>query len=196
MIDNRVEKIRKNLEEIMDILEMDRTNSNEDTPLRISKMWVNEIFANRNNENLSELKAKMKVFDNVDNINELVVIKDIEFHSFCEHHWLPFSGKMSVGYIPNKSIVGLSKVPRAVKYFSQKPQLQERLVKEVGEFLVGEIEPHCLFIAAEATHSCVMCRGAESNSKTDTVYKFYGDLMKNTNTNTNKYFMEFISRIK
>ena len=189
MIDNRVEKIRKNLEEVMDILEIERTNSNEDTPLRISKMWVNEIFANRNNNNLDELKAKMKVFDNIDNINELVVIKDIEFSSFCEHHWLPFSGKISVGYVPDKYIVGLSKVPRVVKYFSQKPQLQERLVKEVAEFLNAEIQPKCLFVMAEAIHTCVMCRGAESDCETNTIYKIGMD-----NELAPDYYKEFLSR--
>lgn len=182
---NKVEVIKEHLEEIMNILEISRTASNIDTPRRIAKMWCNEVFKNRNNENIEELNDKMKLFPN-DYKSELIIVKDIEFNSICEHHWLPFSGKISIGYVPSDSIIGLSKIPRVVKYFSQKPQLQEKLVKEIADYLEELLNPKALFIRAEAVHQCVKCRGAESNCSTVNYYHSeYGT----------EYFNEFKSEV-
>ena len=170
MIDNKVEAIKEHIEEIMRILEIPITESNKNTPLRIAKMYCNELFVNRNNANIEELKARMKTFPN-EYSSDMVIVRDIDFDSICEHHWLPFSGKVTVGYVPNDKVIGLSKVPRVVKYFSKKPQLQEQLTTEIGEFLFDLLEPHALFVEVEATHQCVKCRGAESNCSTRTYYK-------------------------
>jgi len=192
MIDNKVEAIKANVEEIMKILGIEKTESNENTPLRIAKMWVNELFRNRNDLHIGELDATMKVFDNVDNLTDMVIMEDIEYHSMCEHHWLPFMGTMRVGYVPNKGIIGLSKIPRVVKFFSQKPQLQERLVKEITEYLYDVIRPKYIIVEAVATHACVMCRGAESNSKTNTMYsKAHVHI---TEEQIKEYKSEFFSR--
>ena len=170
MIDNKVEEIKEHIEEIMKILEIPITESNKNTPLRIAKMYANELFLNRNNSNIEELKARMKTFPN-EYSSDMVIVRDIDFDSICEHHWLPFSGKVTVGYVPNDKVIGLSKIPRVVKYFSKKPQLQEQLTTEIGEFLYDLLEPHALFVEVESTHQCVKCRGAESNCSTHTNYK-------------------------
>ena len=170
MINNKVEKIKEHLEEIMKILEIERTESNKNTPLRVAKMWVNELFANVNNAHMKELKETMTVFPN-EYQSDMVIVRDIDFNSTCEHHFLPFSGKVTIGYVPNDVIIGLSKLPRVVKYFSKKPQLQEKLTTEIGEFLVEMLEPHALFVEVEATHQCVKCRGAESDCSTITYFK-------------------------
>ena len=170
MIDNKVEAIKEHVEAIMKILELPITDSNKNTPLRVAKMWCNELFVNRNNNNIEDLKARMKAFPN-EYKSEMVIVKDIDFDSICEHHWLPFSGKVTVGYVPNDVVIGLSKIPRVVKYFSKKPQLQEQLTTEIGEFLYDLLEPHALFVEVEATHQCVKCRGAESNCSTKTYFK-------------------------
>lgn len=170
MIDNKVEAIREHIESIMDILDIPITESNKNTPLRVAKMYCNELFANRNDNNLEELNSRMKLFPN-NYGNDIIVIKDIEFDSVCEHHWLPFSGKVSVGYVPNKKVIGLSKVPRVVKYFSKKPQLQEQLTQEIGNYLFQLLEPYALYVIVEATHQCVKCRGAESDCSTVTSYR-------------------------
>lgn len=170
MIDNKVEEIKEHIEKIMEILEIPITESNKNTPLRVAKMWCNELFANRNNRNLGELKDRMKTFPN-EYKSEMVIVKDIDFDSICEHHWLPFSGKVTVGYVPNKTVIGLSKIPRVVKYFSKKPQLQEQLTTEIGEFLYTLLDPKAIFVEVEATHQCVKCRGAESNCSTKTYYR-------------------------
>lgn len=170
MINNKVEAIKEHLEEIMKILEIEKTESNKNTPLRVAKMWVNELFANVNDAHMKELKETLTVFPN-EYQSDMVIVRDIDFNSTCEHHFLPFSGKVTIGYVPNDTIVGLSKLPRVVKYFSKRPQLQEKLTTEIGEFLWNMLEPHALFIEVEATHQCVKCRGAESDCSTITYFK-------------------------
>ena len=81
-------------------------------------------------------------------------------------------GLVTVSYVPDKTIVGLSKIPRVVKYFSQRPQLQERLTKDIGEYLVDLLQPKSLTVEVTATHTCVMCRGAESNCSTSTTFEY------------------------
>lgn len=171
MINNKVEAIKEHIEAVMKLLEIPVTESNRNTPLRVAKMWCNELFENRNNAHLEELNARMKVFPNVYD-SEMVITKDIPFNSTCEHHWLPFSGTVSVGYVPTKSVIGLSKIPRVVRYFSRKPQLQEQLTSEIGEYLFALLEPKALFVEVCAKHQCVMCRGAESDCDTVTYAKF------------------------
>lgn len=169
MIDNKVEEIRKHVEAISEILGIKKTESNENTPLRVAKMYCNELFLNRNNNNIEELNSRMKVFDNEGNTSP-VTMSGIKFYSVCEHHWLPFFGECTVTYVPKKKIIGLSKIPRVVKFFSQKPQLQERLTKEIGDYLFDLLDPEYLTVEMTAKHCCVMCRGAESECETHTVY--------------------------
>lgn len=171
MIDNKVEEIRKHIEAIADILGLEKNASNENTPLRVAKMYCNELFKNRNNANLEELNSRMKVFPNEGTATP-ITMSGIEFCSTCEHHWLPFMGSVTVSYIPDKSIVGLSKIPRVVKYFSQRPQLQERLTNDIGKYLVDLLQPKSLTVVVNATHTCVMCRGAESNCDTTTSFEY------------------------
>lgn len=170
MIDNKVEEIRKHIEAIADILGLKKNASNENTPLRVAKMYCNELFKNRNDANLEELNSRMKVFPN-EGTTTPITVGGIEFCSTCEHHWLPFMGTVTVSYIPDKSIVGLSKIPRVVKYFSQRPQLQERLTNDIGNYLVNLLQPKSLTVVVNATHTCVMCRGAESHCDTTTSFE-------------------------
>lgn len=170
MIDNKVEDIKEHVEAIMNILGIQETESNKNTPLRVAKMWCNELFLNRNNNNIEELNARMKTFPN-EYQSDIVIVKDIDFDSICEHHWLPFSGTVTVGYVPNYRVIGLSKIPRVVKYFSKKPQLQEQLTTEIGEYLYNLLEPHAIFVEVKSKHQCVKCRGAESDCTTRTSYK-------------------------
>lgn len=171
MIDNKVEEIKKHIEAIFEILGFEKTDSNENTPLRVAKMYCNELFKNRNNENIEELNSQMKLFDYTPvGVTQPIVMRGIEFHSTCEHHWLPFMGIAEVSYKPTNKIIGLSKIPRVVKYFSQKPQLQEKLTNEIGEYLFNLLQPEWIQVKLTATHTCVMCRGAESDCETETTY--------------------------
>ena len=157
--------------EIMKILGIPVTQSNEGTPRRIAKMLNEEVFCNRNNCNIEELNNKMTLFDNENEDNlEVIKMEGIDFSSMCEHHWMPFFGKVDVEYIPKVKIIGLSKIPRVVKYFSKRPQLQERLTNDIGKYLVDLLNPLYLKVTIQATHTCVMCRGAESNCQTRTSF--------------------------
>ena len=167
----KLEALTHNFEEIMDILEIPKTDSTIGTPHRIAKMYMNEVFANRNNHNIHELDAKMKFFPkDFGGNNEMIIIKDIPFYSMCEHHFMPFSGKITVAYVPSHKIIGLSKIPRVVKYFSKKPQLQERLVNEIADYLYQNLQAQAVFVLArETVHTCVTARGIETYCDTDTL---------------------------
>jgi len=184
--ETKISEIEEHLKAISDILGIEETESNKDTPSRIARMWVNELFEN-NKKSLWELDKAMTLFPNNDtDSEEMIVMKDIRFNSMCEHHWMPFFGTVNVGYIPDKTIIGLSKIPRVVRFFSRKPQLQENLTKEIGEYLVDILNPKELYVIMEATHTCVMCRGAESECTTKTKFCF-GD---------NKGYKEFLAMCK
>ncbi len=93
--------------------------------------------------------------------DEMVIVKDIEFFSMCEHHLLPFFGKMHVGYLPNEKVIGLSKIPRIVDIFARRFQIQERLTQEVAETIQELVEPRGVGVICEARHFCMMMRGVE-----------------------------------
>ena len=167
-----VKEIAGHISAISSLLGFPVTESNKDTPLRVAKMYCNELFRNRNNRHLNELNAKMKVFP-AENHNPVSV--EVPVNSSCEHQWLPFMGNVVVTYVPKDKIIGLSKIPRVVDYFSKKPQLQERLTTEIGEYLVSVIDPEYLSVRMVATHTCVSIRGAKSPCKTTTVYEYGGE---------------------
>ena len=169
MINNTVEKIRKHLSAVMDLLKIEKTESNEQTDLRIAKMWVNDFFVNRNDYNIEELDAHMKVFPVESREGEIIM--ETPFQSICEHHWLCFYGTVKVTYIPQNHIIGLSKIPRVVEYFSKRPQLQERLTNDIGEYLNIVICPYYIRVEINAKHECVMCRGIKSDCDTLTYFE-------------------------
>ena len=96
--------------------------------------------------------------------NEMVIVKDIDFYSLCEHHLLPFFGKCHVAYIPNGKVVGLSKIPRLVDIFARRLQVQERLTNQIAETLTDKIHPLGVAVVTEATHLCMSMRGVEKQN--------------------------------
>ena len=113
---------------------------------------------------------------------QIVVVKDIEIYSMCEHHMLPFFGKAHVGYIPNGTIVGLSKIPRVVECFARRLQLQERLTTQIKNCLQEVLNPIGVAVVIEAQHLCMSMRGIQKQNSVTTTSEFTGAFLKNENT--------------
>ncbi len=119
---------------------------------------------------------------NAENYDEMIVMKDIEFYSNCEHHMVPFFGKVHIGYIPNKKIIGLSKIPRVVDIFARRLQNQERLTMNIAETLRDLIDPRGVGVVIEAEHLCVKSRGVEKQNAKVVTSAMLGLFKKTLNT--------------
>ena len=120
------------------------------------------------------------IFD--EDYDEMVIVKEIEFYSLCEHHILPFWGKCHVGYLPRKRIVGLSKIPRIVDMFSRRLQVQERLTREIAESLETALDPRGVAVVMEGRHLCMMARGVEKQAPVMTTNVMRGTFREDSST--------------
>ena len=121
---------------------------------------------------------------------EMVIIKDIELYSLCEHHMLPFFGKAHIAYIPNGHIVGLSKIPRVVDVFARRLQVQERLTEQILECINDTLKPQGVAVVIEASHMCMMIRGVQKQNSTTTTSGFRGAFKE---SNTRNEFLKLIA---
>jgi len=122
--------------------------------------------------------------------NEMVIVKDIELYSLCEHHMLPFFGKAHIAYIPNGHIVGLSKIPRVVDVFARRLQVQERLTEQILNCINDTLQPEGVAVVIEASHMCMMMRGVQKQNSTTTTSGFRGSFK---NTETRNEFLKLIT---
>tara|TARA_R110000787_G_scaffold284341_1_gene397925 strand:+ start:8523 stop:9122 length:600 start_codon:yes stop_codon:yes gene_type:complete len=125
-----------------------------------------------------------------ENYHDMVIIKDIELYSLCEHHILPFFGKAHIAYIPNGHIVGLSKIPRIVDVFARRLQVQERLTHDILECINTVLKPEGVAVVIEASHMCMMMRGVQKQNSVTTTSGFRGQFEK---TETRNEFLKLIS---
>ena len=148
----------------------------QDTPRRVAASYE-KLFGGYN----EDPKEALTFFDS-EQYDEMITCRDIDFYSTCEHHMLPFYGKAHIGYIPDKKIVGLSKLPRVVEIFSRRLQNQERLTSQVTDFLQEHLEARGIGIMIEGVHLCMQARGVEKQNTLVTTSSFRGLFKKNLNT--------------
>jgi len=155
------------------------------TPLRVAKAM--DFLTSGYQLSAAEI-IKKALF--VEDVKEMVVIRDIEFYSMCEHHMLPFFGHAHVGYLPNGQVVGLSKVARVVDCFARRLQVQERLTNQVADALIEHLGAHGVAVVMEASHTCMMMRGVQKQRSTTVSSAMRGSF--ETNQLTRAEFMSFI----
>ena len=154
----KIDMIQSNFKEIATTLGLDlNDDSLTDTPKRVAKMYVNEIFWGLDYAAF----PKVTVVDNKMQYNEMVVEKGISVQSYCEHHFVNIDGLATVAYIPNNKVLGLSKMNRVVEYFSRRPQIQERLTEQIYHALSFILETDNVALTIDAKHFCVKSRGVE-----------------------------------
>ncbi|PQJ23283.1 GTP cyclohydrolase I FolE [Tenacibaculum sp. SG-28] len=168
--EEKKEKIASLFSQIMDVMGLDlNDDSLKGTPKRVAKMYIDEIFSGLNPEN----KPKIALFDNKYQYNQMLVEKDIQFYSNCEHHFVPIIGKAHVAYISSGKVIGLSKLNRIVQYYAKRPQVQERLTNQIARDLQTILETENVAVIIEAKHLCVSSRGVKDDSSS-TITCFYG----------------------
>lgn len=156
--------------EIMEVLGLDLTDESlKGTPDRVAKMYVDEIFSGINPAN----KPKLTLFENTYQYAQMLVEKNISFHSNCEHHFVPIIGKAHVAYISSGKIIGLSKLNRIVQYYAMRPQVQERLTNQIAQELKRILDTNDVAVIIDAKHMCVSSRGIKDESST-TITSYYG----------------------
>ena len=161
--DEKIERIAFHFREIMDTLGLDlHDDSLKDTPQRVAKMYVKEIFQGLDADSFPAIS----LFENKYNYHEMLIEKDIQVYSCCEHHFLPFIGKAHVAYIPGDKVIGLSKINRVVKHFAKRPQVQERLTNDIANAMKEILSTENVAVHIEARHLCVAARGAEDTNST------------------------------
>jgi len=177
--DEKIMLIADKFKDIMNIMGMDLTDDSlKGTPLRVAKMYIQESFSGLNPAN----KPDITLFENKYKYHQMLIERDIQFYSCCEHHFQPFFGKAHVAYISTGKVIGLSKLNRIVQYYAQRPQVQERLTKQIAKEISQVLETDDVAVKIEASHLCVASRGIkDTHSSTVTVDylgSFFHDIQK------------------
>lgn len=169
--EEKINSIEGKFREIMETLGLDLADDSlQGTPHRVAKMFVNEIFYGLN----SDKKPKISVFDNKFKYREMLVEKNINMNSTCEHHFLPIVGKAHVAYISNGEVIGLSKINRIVDYYARRPQVQERLTVQIANELKMILKTDDVAIVIDAKHMCVSSRGIQDESSSTITAEYSG----------------------
>jgi GTP cyclohydrolase I len=184
--EQKIKTVQEHIEKIMYTLGLDLSDDSlKGTPLRVAKMYVNEIFAGLNDKH----KPKMSTFENKYKYGEMLVEKNITVYSTCEHHLLPIVGKAHVAYISSGRVVGLSKMNRIVDHFAKRPQVQERLTMQIVKELQKALDTEDVACVIDAKHLCVNSRGIR-DIESSTVTSEFGGQFKNQNLR--KEFLDYI----
>lgn len=173
----KINKIAYHFSKIMDTLGLDLADDSlSDTPQRVAKMYVQEIFSGLNPDN----KPEISLFENKYGYKRMLMEKDITLYSNCEHHFVPIIGKAHVAYIPGTHVLGLSKINRLVQYYAQRPQVQERLTLQIAEGLKEILQHNDVAVVIEADHLCVASRGIKDTGSCTITEYFSGQFENET----------------
>ena len=184
--DQKIERIKKDVESILITLGMDLTDdSMKGTANRVAKMFVKEIFGGLN----PDKKPKSSTFDNNYRYGEMLVEKNITLYSTCEHHLLPIIGRAHVAYISNGKVIGLSKMNRIVEHYAKRPQVQERLTMQIVQELQNALGTEDVACVIDAKHLCVNSRGIK-DIESSTVTSEFGGKFKELNVR--REFLDYI----
>jgi GTP cyclohydrolase IA len=184
----KIELIQKHFTEIMHVLGLDLSDDSlKGTPKRVAKMFVEEIFSGLDPKN----KPAITLFENKYKYKQMLVEKDISLYSYCEHHFVPIVGKAHVAYIPNGNVVGLSKINRIVQYYAKRPQVQERLTKQIANELREALHTDDIAVVIEADHYCVKSRGINDTTSTTTTVEYCG---KFNDPATRQEFLRYLGK--
>ena len=182
-----ISNVEKSVEIILDEIGEDKTREGLlKTPNRVAKAY--EFLTQGYTQNIEDV-LNGAVFN--EEYNEMVIVKDIDFYSMCEHHMLPFYGKVHVAYIPNGKIVGLSKIPRIVDVFSRRLQVQERMTQEIADTIDKYLNPLGVGVVCEGYHMCMMMLGVQKQNSMTTTSAMHGAFTKDR---TRAEFLNLISR--
>ena len=157
------------------------------TPLRVAKAM--DFLTSGYSQSVADVVSNALFHEDG---KEMVVVKDIEFYSLCEHHMLPFFGHAHVGYLPNSKVIGLSKIARVVDVFARRLQVQERLTTQIAHALMDALDAHGVAVVLEASHTCMMMRGVQKQKSSTITSAMRGSF--ETSTRTRAEFMSFIGR--
>ena len=187
MTDNKKQKIEELIKNLLFKIGEDPSREGlVKTPERVAKAW--EFFSQGYTVDIADI-VNGAIFE--EECSEMVIVRDIEFFSMCEHHMIPFFGRCHVGYLPNNKIIGLSKIPRIVDAFSQRLQVQERLTSQVAETLMDILNPIGVGVVMEGRHLCMQMRGVEKQNSFATTSAMLGQFRKSAETRA-----EFLSIIR
>ena len=170
MTDEKRKKLEMNTKNLLELLGEDPSREGLlNTPKRVAKAW--EFLTKGYNENLDEL-INNAIFEGES--KDMVIVKNIEFYSLCEHHMIPFYGKAHIGYIPDGKIIGLSKLARITDLFSQRLQVQERLTNQIAQCLQEVLNPRGVAVVLEGKHFCMLSRGVQKQNSIATSSSMLG----------------------
>jgi GTP cyclohydrolase I len=184
----KIDKIEGHFDEIVGTLGLDlKDDSLMDTPKRVAKMYVNEIFWGLD----YDACPKATVVENKMNYNEMIVERNISVQSNCEHHFVVIDGLATVAYVPKKNVLGLSKINRIVEYFSKRPQIQERLTEQIYHALAFILDTENVAVMVDAQHYCVKSRGVEDTGSSTITSRLGGSFKAHPEVRA-----EFLSLLK
>lgn len=182
MSDKEKKRLEELTEELLGLIGEDSTRQGLiKTPERVAESW--KFLSQGYHQNLNDV-INEAIFD--ESAKDMIIVKDIEFYSLCEHHLIPFYGKAHVGYIPNGKIIGLSKIPRIIDFYSRRLQIQERLTNQIATCIQDLLNPKGVAVIMEGRHFCMLMRGVQKQNSIASTSSMLG-AFKDQSTTRNEF---------